>query len=82
MQKESKEKEGLTLQRIKMLWHGYVAEHWVAMIIAILGGIIAAVASGFGIPAILQNMFPVIFEGKSLPPILEGWALQFVTTTI
>lgn len=79
MQKESKEKEGLTLQRIKMLWHGYVAEHWVAMIIAILGGIIAAVASGFGIPAILQNMFPVIFEGKSLPPILEGWALQFIT---
>ena len=46
---------------------------------ATVGGMVAAVSSGFGIPVILQEMFPVIFDGKPLPPWAERVLLWYVS---
>lgn len=66
------------MQRAVALWREYLLPYKGTMAWAVVGGIIAAVASGFGIPAILQKMFPVIFDGQSLSPWMERILLWFV----
>lgn len=66
------------MQRAAALWREYLPPYKGTLAWAVVGGIIAAVAGGFGIPAILEKMFPVIFDGQSLSPWMERILLLFV----
>ena len=46
------------------------------LIVAILCGIIAGVASGAGLPLMIDQVFPVIFSGSA--HVLSGWQLAAV----
>ncbi len=59
-------------------WRDRIGQHKVALFFAILGGGVAAVAGGFGIPTILKSMIPVIFDGAALPE----WAQQLLLRVV
>lgn len=71
MSQQSTEGMAAMMQRLIFLWREYLHPYKGTLVGAVIFGAIAAVASGFGIPAILQVMFKVIFDGESLPPLLE-----------
>lgn len=79
MREQSTEGGGSSLRRAAALWREYLLPYRGTLAWAVLGGVIAAVSSGFGIPVILQEVFPVIFDGKPLPPWGErilSWFVQ------
>lgn len=78
MREQSTQGEASSAQRAMSLWREYLFPYRWTLAWAVLGGIVAAVASGFGIPVILQAMFPVIFDGEPLPPSMERILLWFV----
>ena len=65
-------------QNIVHLWREYLRPYKLTLAGAVLGGVIAALSSGFGIPAILQSVFSVIFDGEPLPVYAERIMLLFV----
>lgn len=51
---------------------GYVWPVKGYLILALISGLIAAAASGFGIPVLIYKVFPVVFDPSSMPkPILD-----------
>ena len=79
MRKQSTEGQESSIQRARALWREYLLPYRGTLAWAVVGGVVAAVASGFGIPVILQEMFPVIFDGKPLPPWAERVLLWYVS---
>ncbi len=79
MRKQSTEEQESSIQRARALWREYLLPYKGTLVWAVVGGIVAAVSSGFGIPVILQEMFPVIFDGKPLPPWAERVLLWYVS---
>ena len=79
MRKQSTEGQESSIQRARALWREYLLPYKGTLVWAVVGGIVAAVSSGFGIPVILQEMFPVIFDGKPLPPWAERVLLWYVS---
>ncbi len=65
-------------QKTTFLWRRYLGAHWLSLFFALLGGGVAAVTGGFGIPTVLKSMIPVIFEGKPLPDWAQDILLYFV----
>jgi subfamily B ATP-binding cassette protein MsbA len=59
---------------------GYLRQQRGLLIVAILCGILAGVASGFGLPYMVKKVFPVIFAQNAVP--LTPWALTLVTLWI
>ncbi|MGN0837037.1 MAG: ABC transporter transmembrane domain-containing protein, partial [Akkermansia sp.] len=39
----------------------------------VLGGIVAAAAAGFGLPTMIQYVFPVVFDTAEAPPAVTAW---------
>lgn len=68
MRKQSTEGQESSILRARALWREYLLPYRGTLAWAVVGGVVAAVASGFGIPVILQEMFPVIFDGKPRCP--------------
>ncbi len=79
MRKQSTEGQESSIQRAVALWREYLLPYKGTLVWAVIGGMVAAVSSGFGIPVILQEMFPVIFDGKPLPPWAERVLLWYVS---
>lgn len=79
MREQSTEEQESSIQRAMILWREYLLPYKGALAWAVLGGMVAAVAGGFGFPVILQEMFPIIFDGKPLPPWAERVILCFVS---
>ena len=79
MRKQSTEGQESSILRARALWREYLLPYRGTLAWAVVGGVVAAVASGFGIPVILQEMFPVIFDGKPLPPWAERVLLWYVS---
>jgi len=61
-------------------YFGYLRAQRGLLIVAILCGIVAGVASGFGLPYMVKQVFPVIFARDAAP--LSFWALALVTLWI
>lgn len=79
MREQSTEEQESSIQRAMILWREYLLPYKGALAWAVLGGMVAAVAGGFGFPVILQEVFPIIFDGKPLPPWAERVILYFVS---
>ena len=58
----------------------YLRQQRGLLIVAILCGILAGVASGFGLPYMVKKVFPVIFARNAVP--LTPWELTLVTLWI
>ncbi|MGN0865249.1 MAG: ABC transporter ATP-binding protein [Akkermansia sp.] len=39
----------------------------------VLGGLVAAAAAGFGLPTMIQHVFPVVFGTAEAPPAIAAW---------
>ena len=39
----------------------------------VLGGLVAAAAAGFGLPTMIQHVFPVVFGTAEAPPAITAW---------
>lgn len=78
MREQSIQTQEASPSRIVHLWREYLRPYKGVLAGAVVGGILAAVSSGFGIPAILQSVFPVIFDGQPLPEPVERILLLFV----
>lgn len=78
MREQSIQAQETSPSRIVHLWREYLRPYKGVLAGAVVGGILAAVSSGFGIPAILQSVFPVIFDGQPLPEPVERILLLFV----
>lgn len=77
MRQQSIQGQATFVRRARSLWREYLHPYRWTLVGAVIGGAAAAVASGFGLPMILQVMFPVIFDGEPLPPFLD-WVLSFL----
>lgn len=78
MREQSTQGQEPAAQNILHLWREYLRPYKLTLAGAVLGGVIAAISSGFGIPAILQSVFSVIFDGEPLPVYAERLMLLFV----
>lgn len=67
MREQSTQGQEPAAQNIVHLWREYLRPYKLTLAGAVLGGVIAALSSGFGIPAILQSVFSVIFDGEPAP---------------
>ena len=61
-------------------YFSYLRAHRGLLIVAILCGIIAGVASGAGLPYMVKKVFPVIFAKDAVP--LTAWVLALITLWI
>jgi subfamily B ATP-binding cassette protein MsbA len=61
-------------------YFSYLRAHRGLLIVAILCGIIAGVASGAGLPYMVKKVFPVIFAKDAVP--LTAWELALITLWI
>lgn len=43
------------------------------LLIAVLCGGLAAATAGFGLPMMMDKVFPIVFGEKPLPPLLQNW---------
>lgn len=46
-------------------------------IIAVLSGVVAAWASGFGLPLMISKVFPIVFDNKKLPEFLQNFFTNY-----
>ncbi|WP_407677295.1 ABC transporter ATP-binding protein [Candidatus Seribacter sulfatis] len=49
--------------------------YWFAFLIALVCGVIYGVSSGFGLPYMIDQVFPIIFPGEKLDVRLSTWEL-------
>src|SRR6187402_523592 len=61
-------------------YFSYLRPQRAILIVAIACGILAGVASGFGLPYMVKKVFPVIFAQDAAP--LTSWELTLVTLWI
>ncbi|MDH3067547.1 ABC transporter ATP-binding protein [Akkermansia sp. N21169] len=47
-------------------------------ILALLSGVVASAASGFGIPMMIDKVFPVVFDNSKLPPFIQDILVEMV----
>ena len=61
------------VQKSLYLWRTYLKSQKKALFIAVLAGGVAAASAGFGIPLIMEKVFPIVFGTKPLPDWIRGW---------
>jgi subfamily B ATP-binding cassette protein MsbA len=49
----------------------------IPFVLALISGAVAASASGFGLPMMINQVFPVVFDNAKLPPYLHDWILSW-----
>lgn len=57
----------------KPLLKKYMVPLWYLIAGGVLSGIIAAAAAGFGLPFMIQYVFPIVFGEDAAPAVLEQW---------
>lgn len=63
-----------TFKKSIYLWHAYLKEHKKTILWAVLAGAVSAACAGFGIPVIIDKVFPIVFGKTPLPEPLKSWA--------
>ncbi len=60
-------------QLLRPILSKYASKHKLLIIFGIFAGIIAAASAGYGIPFMLERVFPVVFDPESAPEGLKTW---------
>lgn len=71
-------KEQKTWPLIRPVLSKYIGPERGLVIWGILSGVVAAAAAGFGLPVMLQYVFPVVFGETPAPAWLHDWLAGFV----
>ncbi len=77
MAKNKAEKEK-TREAISFVIKNYASHYKKILFVAMLAGIVAAATAGFGIPFIISNVFPVVFDISKAPQ----WLSDFVRSLV
>ena len=51
----------------------------IPFILALASGVVASAASGFGIPTMIDQVFPVVFDNSKLPPFIHEFLVNHVS---
>ena len=51
----------------------YMAPHWYLIAGGIVAGVLAAASAGFGLPFMIQYVFPIVFGEKEAPAVVMEW---------
>ena len=51
----------------------YMVPQWYLLVGGVLSGVIAAASAGFGLPFMIQYVFPIVFGKDETPPWLQEW---------
>lgn len=62
-----------TTQKSLYLWRTYLRKQKKLLFFAVLAGGIAAASAGFGIPVIMEKVFPIVFGTKPMPEWIRVW---------
>lgn len=72
------EQEKKTWPLIRPILKQYMGPEKGLVTLGILSGVVAAAAAGFGLPFMLQHVFPVVFGETAAPAWLQGWIAEHV----
>ena len=72
------EQEKKTWPLIRPILKQYMGPEKGLVTLGILSGVVAAAAAGFGLPFMLQHVFPVVFGETAAPACLQGWIAEHV----
>lgn len=72
------EQEKKTWPLIRPILKQYMGPEKGLVTLGILSGVVAAAAAGFGLPFMLQHVFPVVFGETAAPAWLQGWMAEHV----
>ena len=56
----------------------YMVPQWYLIAGGIVAGILAAAAAGFGLPFMIQNVFPIVFGETEVPAIVRDFLAAHV----
>lgn len=71
-------KEQKTWPLIRPVLKKYIGPEKGLVIMGIAAGVMAAAAAGFGLPFMLQHVFPVVFGESAAPAWLQQWLQSYV----
>lgn len=71
-------KEQKTWPLIRPVLKKYIGPEKGLVMMGILSGVVAAAAAGFGLPFMLQHVFPVVFGESPAPEWLQQWMREYV----
>jgi len=74
----SKEDDESVMPLLRPLMGKYVRPQMPLVILGVAAGIVAAAASGFGLPVMLQEVFPVVFGEAPAPAWVQGYLAERV----
>lgn len=74
----SKENEESVMPLLRPLLGKYVRPQMKLVALGVAAGIVAAAASGFGLPVMLQEVFPVVFGEAPAPAWVQGYLAERV----
>jgi subfamily B ATP-binding cassette protein MsbA len=57
----------------KPMLQQYIAPLWYLVAGGVLAGVVAAAAAGFGLPFMIQYVFPVVFGQEAAPAVVQQW---------
>lgn len=66
-----KEKEASSIALLRPMLKRYLRPHLTMLVFAVLAGVVAAAASGFGLPVMLNSVFPIVFGVQPAPEWLQ-----------
>lgn len=66
-----------TREKLRFLWVSYIRQQKRTLLWAIFFGGIAAATAGFGIPYMMEHVFPVVFGKDPLPEGVEAFLRQY-----
>ncbi len=55
----------------------YIVPQWGLLLGGVLAGIVAAASAGFGLPFMIQYVFPIVFGKDDTPPWLQEWVSTY-----
>ncbi len=73
MSSSTEEKNQGIWQLLRPILSKYASKQKALIIFGILAGIVAAASAGYGIPFMLEHVFPVVFDPESAPEGLKTW---------
>lgn len=57
----------------KPMLQQYIAPLWYLVAGGVVAGVVAAAAAGFGLPFMIQYVFPVVFGQEAAPAVVQQW---------
>lgn len=71
---EPPDSEDSVYKKSLYLWRTYLREHKKTILWAVLAGAVSAACAGFGLPVIIDKVFPIVFGTAPLPEPIKSWA--------